>query len=479
MFPIEIDRVVDLLGLERDPKGGSGTSYRVRCPFCSNENRYYMHIDRERNVYHCFHCGGDHAGGGALALYGRAALGLDLIPGGKEVGGNGHYIYAKLAERLGMKQGVPPVEQKKQVARAKEPPRNTRAPDEKLHQAYAAVLDFSAFALSRQHKENLKKRGLDEASIVRNGYRSIPESCDWLDGFPEVCQRYDTLGLDQEAVTFPSLRRQTRQQRTAGFVVASELVQKGFSLSGVPGFYQLRGNWLFRLEPGMLIPTRNQKGEIVGLQARKDAGDLRYMTVSSKSLPEGVTEGISRIHFPLLNPPLSPKTKIHIIEGPLKADVTACLLKDPSAYLVAVQGVNNTKELPAFFQAAKAEGATQAFNCYDMDKLTNPHVAKACRALRQMAKDYGIQTRMKLWDEDYAKQKWFELYGLCQYHKIPVPRRSQNVFFAVRDMAKVLHQKGIQHSLYLAKTGIKKKYWSDETKGIDDFLLTKADFLRD
>ena len=461
-FTISIDRVVDLIGLARDPKGGDGPMYRVRCPFCGEDGKYKMHINTAQNVYKCFHCG---VGGGTLDLYARAALGMELVPGGKERGGNSRYVYAQLASALGMQKDMP-----KPVVKA--PPRYNRATDDALDKAYSAVLAFSHFSLSEKQKENLRKRGLDDERIQINGYRSVDPDCTWIEEYPRESKQYKTLGLDAEAIKFAPLKRQTQQQRIGGYIVARELAKRGVSMNGVPGFFRLKGKWLFRLEPGMLIPTRNQSGQIVGVQARKDEGSLRYMTVSSKGLPDGVTEGISRVHFPLSNRKLNQKSQIHITEGPLKADVIAYLMDDPDAYFVAVQGVQNTKDLPVLFEEAVAAGISVAYNAFDMDKITNPHVAKASRDLRKMAKNNGLQLRLKLWDIGFAQAKWLELSGLCRYAKIDAPIRPGNIFSEVGEMALKLHEKGIAHSSYPDLNGkFTRHYWSDITKGLDDFLL--------
>lgn len=398
-----------------------------------------------------------------MDLYGRVALGVELVPGSKETGGNGHILFAKLAEALGMQPG------EKQPHRPAVK-KNVRTSDTNLDRAYSALLNFEWFALSEEHHANLVKRGMDDVTINRNGYRSISSECKWVDQFPEEKEEYWQLGIEKVASEYPSLARQSMYQRIGGFIAARMVEKQGIPLQGVPGFYRLKGRWLFRLEPGMLIPTRNLYGQVVGMQARKDEGTLRYMTISSKHLPDGVTEGISRIHFPLSNAPLTSSAKVLITEGPIKADVTACLMDDPNVLLVALQGVQNTSELPSFLKAAKTVGVTEAFNCFDMDKTTNPHVAAASRAMRQMAQAYGIDVRMKLWDIDFARSKWMELYGLCLYNKFQCPDMKKNVFLEVGKMATLLNEHGVKHSHYFTKGGIVKKYWSDQTKGIDDFL---------
>ena len=123
--------------------------------------------------------------------------------------------------------------------------------------------------------------------------------------YPEATDCYQRFRLERQCSEFDSLRRQPEELRIAGIAVAEQLQKADIDMEGVPGFFRFQvtenGNkkdiWSFRLETGMLIPTRNRNGEIVCLQARKDRGRLRYMTLSSKGLPGGVSSGISRTHF--------------------------------------------------------------------------------------------------------------------------------------------------------------------------------------
>lgn len=470
-FSIQIDSVVDLLQLERDPKGSAGASFQVKCPFCSDP-KYHMNINTIKNTYNCFRCGGKHTGGGALDLYGRAALGEELIPGKKEFGGNGNVLYAKLAEALGMQKGV------SNIARNNVEYREvwaiTPAPDEVLNSAYSALLGIKELALTDIHRSNLRKRGLDDESIERNEYRSVQAGFNWAARYRDDAAEYRRLGIGREAINYKQLRKLPGNILLGGYIVAQILKRKGVSMERVPGFFRLKGQWMFRLELGMLIPTRNRDGLIVGMQARKDYGNLRYMTISSKSLPDGVTEGISREHFPLANAPLSDKAKILITEGPLKADVATYLLDEENVLMVAIPGVNHAKNLRQIFKDARDAGVKVIYNCFDMDKVTNPNVAAASKEIRKLAKHFGLTLQIRAWDGNFAQVKWMELYGLCRCHGIataPMPDTADDIIAEIGKMAQGLHERGIKHSHYLTKNGVVRRYWAEDTKGIDDFLL--------
>ena len=479
-FPVSIDSVVTLLGLLREPRYREGmASYNVRCPFCG-DTKYHMNINTRKNAYNCFRCAGSKTGGGALDLYSRVALGIDHRPGKKKDGGNGDEIFAKLLDalHLGNPFSTSPLrnEPKRSV-----PSAPSRASDSALDRAYQALLAFPGFALTEDHRNNLLQRGLDDESINKNEYRSAGDFS-WVDKehYPMEVEAYQRFQLDSVFDRYDSLRHLPIKQRVAGLIVASELLSRNISLEGVPGFFYLPTNiggkvkkiWFFRIETGLLIPTRNYQKQIVCLQARKDRGKLRYMTISSKGLPGGVEEGISRTHFPLANSPIGTGVAVYLTEGPLKADVAIHLMNRPACF-VALHGVSNRNELPEIFQLLRENGVSILYNAFDMDKTTNPHVAAAGKVIRQMALTAGLKNEMMLWDEQYASRKYLELLSLCQYHGLSVRTEFENVFVGVAELADNLSRQGIRHSILLSRNGAEKKeYWSDATKGIDDYLLS-------
>ena len=57
-FSISINEVVDLLGLQRNPRCGQGSSCDVSCPFCHEKVRYHMNsrvkAAHRATAGHCF-----------------------------------------------------------------------------------------------------------------------------------------------------------------------------------------------------------------------------------------------------------------------------------------------------------------------------------------------------------------------------------------------------------------------------------------
>lgn len=467
-FSIDIEDVVDLLGLERERRSQTrgAPSFYVKCPFC-NDRKYHMSINTNKNSYYCVLCTGDRKGTGALDLYGRVALNTPHILGST---GNGKELYAKLCDALNIGNTGNNAYSK---ARALRPviKDSRRTSDDNLHAAYSVLLQISYFKLSAKHKENLVSRGLSESAIIRNQYRSIDPDFSWIQNHPAYVDVYHSEGLAVLHKKEEVLKWYDKDKVIAGLIVAAAIEKQGVNLAGVPGFFKLGRHWCFKVETGMLIPTRNNKRQIVALQARKDTGTIRYMTISAKGLPYAVSEGISRAHYPLENALIGPDTVVMITEGPLKGDVSVHLLEG-DVLIIALQGTNNTNEIPQIISYLKSAGVKNVYNAFDMDKTTNPHVAKAGRNLRRAFKEHGLSMPMKCWDDDFAKVKEAELLSLSRQHDIPVPT-DKIIYTRIGLMAQALSDRGVEHSIVTLDDGTElKNYWSEKTKGLDDYLLS-------
>ncbi len=453
-FSIPIDEVVDLLGLEREPRSAGRESYNVKCPFCGSR-KYKMNINTRKNVYRCFVCTPPEARGlGTLDLYGRAAFGTPCIPG---KGGNSAELYEKLCEALHRENPG-----RIHPHTLHSDPEIQKADDADLDRTYSALISLPYLSLSEKHRENLIRRGLSEEAISRNGYASIDRNLSWL-------KKAGTEQLEAKN-SYPLLKNCSDRQILAGLAIADDLSHNyGCSLERVPGFFLFEGRPCLRVDYGMIIPTRNPLGQIVGIQFRKDSGSLRYMTLSSKGLPGGVTTGISGIHFPIGNSPVwSENCKVLLTEGPLKADVARSLLDYGNFALIALQGVNSTSGLRNIFRQLREAGVSRVYSALDMDKLCNANVRRAEDALRKLAAECGIRMPELNWDTYYAEKKRNELRKLAAGNAVTVPKDS-NPFTEIRNLAIALEARGIDHS---NAAGEIHHYWSPETKGIDDYLLT-------
>ena len=121
MVDILIDDVVNLLGLEKEPRRGSPDSYNVKCPWCdASSKKYHMNINTVKNAYRCVKCA---TGGYALDLYGRVRMDTPLVKG------NGRELYASLSREL---TGEAPAAEYRVVTKAEEPKGIFPANDDKL-----------------------------------------------------------------------------------------------------------------------------------------------------------------------------------------------------------------------------------------------------------------------------------------------------------------------------------------------------------
>lgn len=454
--------VARALGFREEKKSG-GNWRNFCCPFCG-DTKFRLGCNIEKGGYKCFHCG---AKGTPLSLYARATQGISVESLNDE---KTHELIKEMTARC--VNGSIPTETEKQRYQHKEIP---VAPSSVLDRTYSTLLSLPWLKLTKEHRANLKKRGLTDADIQRNGYASftVKVSEQMAVSAKNACKRFNAI--KGELFSYSRMKQKTSASVIAGMVIASALLKRGCELQGVPGFYKVQNTWILNLPEGMLIPTRNSGGQVVGIQVRRD-GDAnpRYLTVSANRLPCGVTTGISRAHFPLGNAPLTKGTTVYLTEGPLKADVALALLEDKNAAFIAIQGVTNTKMLDeVVFPSLKERGITRVTNALDMDKLTNPGVIMACSALKHLAKKHGIRMEMLCWDAEYATEKEQELAALCEQQGLGLPPE-QNVFKRIGAMALALHKKGIRHSVSILPNGkAKKAYWDDAEKGIDDHLLAE------
>ena len=149
-FTIPITDVVDILGLERNPRDRAGaSSFNVRCPFCDPPGKHYhMNINTEMNVYFCPRCMDTYTqkNTGALDLYGQVRLGTPLIPGV-----NGKYIYHTLMCELESK--TPNYNSVRSIPVEVE--EIYPAANSDLDKVYRALLSLPSLALTRRHGSNL------------------------------------------------------------------------------------------------------------------------------------------------------------------------------------------------------------------------------------------------------------------------------------------------------------------------------------
>ena len=335
--------IVGILGLPF-PKHGE-SSYYIQCPCCDDTRdprSKHLNINLKKNVYRCPRCGFN---GGMFDLYAHYAH----IPR-KEV-------YNALRKRIG-NIGSSDDDHKKVPPTVPEQPEETECPIidvESRHATYSALL--SKLTLAKDHRENLLNRGLTDQELDKLGYKTTP-----------------VAGMS---------------------MIAKQLRQEGYYLAGVPGFFRKEdGNWTFIHEKrGILIPVRDYKGQIQGLQIRRDNTEKRkFRWVSSTDMKDGCkAEGWTHLAGPIVE-------TVVLTEGPMKADVIHALT---GITVLAVPGVNTLTQLRIALEVLRAEGVERIQTAFDMDFTTNYHVQNGFNNLLALLDDMNFKFGTYLWDSRY------------------------------------------------------------------------------
>lgn len=340
-YPFTILDIAELLQLKIRRK--QPTNMDVDCPFCGHK-KGKMNINLSKNVFRCNYCG---ESGGMIELYGK----VFQISNAQ--------AYSEICEllRTGQEAGELPVVQKKLYLPDIE--QLPRADLETRHQTYSMLL--SQLILTKDHQENLMKRGLSAEQIMRYGYKSTP-----------------VFGFDK---------------------IVSSIMAKECVLDGVPGFYTKKDNTygihFNKYSSGILIPVMSMDGRIEGFQIRLDhpKDDKKYIWFSSSNQFRGTSVG-GPVHF--IGDPAD-KT-VYVTEGALKANIAHSF---SGKTFVAVAGVSHYKALEPLFRQLKHNGTTEIVEAYDMDKYTNPHVERACMEMIKIANSFGFQVHRLRWNEKF------------------------------------------------------------------------------
>lgn len=239
-----------------------------------------------------------------------------------------------------------------------------RAGITRRHEVNRALL--KELKLNSRDRKNLLGRGLDEAAIERNGYKSVPTAI-------------------------------------STYAVVNQF--QGQDLTGIPGFYKKEGNWRLNLNDwhsGYLVPVRDIKGRIEGFQIRRaevQPDEPRYVWLSSSNKEQGSSSG-APIHY--RNPEQARRTgQVIITEGALKADIASHLLGGSG--VIAVAGVQSFQE--DFGQRLKTQlpELRQAVIAFDADAERNPVVRQALDRLAETLRSAGLDVREMRWDERQGK----------------------------------------------------------------------------
>lgn len=289
-----------------------GGRYGALCPFHNDTRLGNFDINPRTNNFHCYACG---VGGDSIEFV-REYLNLEFVETialmGEEYGLISIDDYEKFFSNN--KNKPRKKRKKKKVIKKKETlPLVEIADDFTLDTVYKEFL--SILNLSEKHKKHLSEvRKISDERIEKAMYRS--------------------LGNENVGKTIELL--------------LENLSNYGYDenvLIGIPGFYKKHGKWRFMTVKGIIIPIKNYKGEIVGLQIRKDfSGEgARYIWFSSSfaySKEEGYEYPCSPENPIDIVLPKNMRKDLFITEGRFEAEVLASKWNYPT---MSVQGVGNWK----------------------------------------------------------------------------------------------------------------------------------------
>lgn len=351
-FPFGIMDVVELLHLRiRRP---SPQGVYVDCPIC-NDKRGKMHVNRQNDTWRCNYCD---ESGGMLSLYAKLHN-ISTTEAFRE-------IRDAMLNGVGLSDYAVKYPDKPKVEAVESTP---IADIEVRHKTYTALL--SMLTLSKEHYAHLQNvRGLSDEQIEKLGYKSTPPFY--------MCRS-----------------------------LADRLLERGYTLEGVPGFYQKDGQWTIASSTytaGILIPARTRQGYISGFQIRLDVPlkneddppekqGAKYIWFSSAGKPKGTSSG-SPAHF-VGDPDAG---VVYVTEGLLKSDIAHYLMNRSFA---ATAGVNNMAQLELLLKELAENGTHTIIETEDMDKYRNEAAAKGALKLYELAKKYGMTCRGLNWNPNH------------------------------------------------------------------------------
>lgn len=215
--------------------------------------------------------------------------------------------------------------------------------------------------LKKEHYDDLKRRGMSSGSIIRNGYKSVPDKKTATDAVKKIKKEY---GIK--------------------------------SFIGIPGFY--KDDQFVKTCSGYLIPMRDVRGRIQGFQIRKDDPNdgAKYVFLTS-AWKENGTKCEAFSHF-VCSDYSKPCKSLIITEGPLKADLIHEFTGIP---VVAVPGVNSQAHLKKMIAGLVKQGLEKVYIAFDMDYLTNKHVKKALNNLNKMLSGFNLEYTQVKWKKEY------------------------------------------------------------------------------
>lgn len=233
--------------------------------------------------------------------------------------------------------------------------------------------------LSDDHMANLMERGLSEEEISLRGYKSLSR---------RNCIYIGELLTEKIGVAPVEIAEEIEK-------IAEEIAvsNSGGLLGLVPGFLRevITEPWQIAGPPGLVIPVRNQFGQVVALKIRLDHATTgsKYIYLSSTRY-NGPSPG-SPLHVPLTC--TSDYHAVRVTEGELKADIATAL---SGLFTLGLPGVSSWQKAISFLKSKEVQKVIVAF---DSDHTTNRNVAYALDQAVQGYSNEGFFVEVEKWQK--------------------------------------------------------------------------------
>ena len=339
-----------------------GNSYLGLCPFHNDKNLGSFVVTPYKNIFKCFSC--DQGGDGIkfVALYN----GINYIEATFKIGLDEGLITAEEYEEYFQKRRFTKDEIKRiEKTSIEDKPKIILNEKERIERDEIFNLFLDLIKLKDEHREYLnKERNLSDEIIEKRKYKSYP-TASYMDKLIEKMKEKGIKDIDKR-------------------------------LEKMPGFYQkkVKDNWVwtFPSNKGILMPIKDAKGYITGLQIRRDKKDEdrgRYIWFSSsfadytKRYKKGTSSG-SPLDVLYPDKKKNINTTLFITEGRFKSEAIVAKFNSIS---ISVQGVSSWNEIDKEIEKIEEKlnfKFTHIYIAFDSDMLYKHQVYEQLKKMSDM-----------------------------------------------------------------------------------------------
>ena len=383
--------IVEVIKEYIDIEVKQGNEYKALCPFHKDRNLGSFLINSNKGMFKCFSCG---KGGDAIEFV-RLYKNISALEAAVEIAYvKGLISILEYQNYICGWDTAPYKFRKKNSFARKYKGRNSKyildeiefkLDSKGLDRAYNIFLNN--LELSERHKKHLiRTRNIPIDIIKKRKYRTYPTYKKIKSIFNRFYMKYDTLDD---------------------------------IFKGVPGFYKKntgdKWEWRINYNEGILIPIKNAREQIVGLQIRldkKDKNGIRYYWFSSSSFMYssntrfGVSSGTP---LDVIYPEERPNNVLFVTEGRFKSEVIA---KEINSTCISVQGIGNWNGIEREIYEAEDYlkqkykrflGFLRIYIAFDMDIYQNLQKWKQLKNMSDFIRDEFPNKKIYYieWDSNY------------------------------------------------------------------------------